>query len=391
MNGQGSIKINKQQSITKSNDYSKIAVNEILKRVDQFIKKNDLENAESEVAKAKDLDPNNIYAFALGERISNLKAEFDRLEQSKKEQSSRCSQPKKNNAPNKGTKNSLHLITCNPKPQDSYVPTVQSYSDTIISNNDTKTIVKKEKEDAVKQNRNYELEAYRQAMLEAWSDGALTENEERQLSKLKALLEISDVEHYHSEKYVRLECYKRAIIQSITSYPTDTPDTISYIELRNTFKISEEEHKQILKTISNSIQPKQSSKILIIDDDARLLELIQKSLEENGFEVIALSTSDEALALLRKFTPDLILCDINLKTSTIGGFTFYERIQQFNHLREVPFIFLTGLTDDAFVQTGKELGVDDYLMKPISERMLISALRGKLKRFKQLKQILHSM
>ncbi len=391
MNGQGSIKINKQQSITKSNDYSKIAVNEILKRVDQFIKKNDLENAESEVAKAKDLDPNNIYAFALGERISNLKAEFERLEQSKKEQSSRCSQPKKNNAPNKEIKNSLHLITCNPKPQDSYVPAVQSYSDTIISNNDTKTIVKKEKEDAVKQNRNYELEAYRQAMLEAWSDGALTENEERQLSKLKALLEISDVEHYHSEKYVRLECYKRAIIQSITSYPTDTPDTISYIELRNTFKISEEEHKQILKTISNSIQPKQSSKILIIDDDARLLELIQKSLEENGFEVIALSTSDEALALLRKFTPDLILCDINLKTSTIGGFTFYERIQQFNHLREVPFIFLTGLTDDAFVQTGKELGVDDYLMKPISERMLISALRGKLKRFKQLKQILHSM
>jgi DNA-binding response OmpR family regulator len=52
----------------------------------------------------------------------------------------------------------------------------------------------------------------------------------------------------------------------------------------------------------------------------------------------------------------------------------------------VPFIFLTGLTDEVLVRTGKELGVDDYLTKPIAEQTLIATIKGKLKRFKRLKQ-----
>jgi DNA-binding response OmpR family regulator len=116
------------------------------------------------------------------------------------------------------------------------------------------------------------------------------------------------------------------------------------------------------------------------------LDLLAASLEDGGFDVTALSTSDEAYALLRKLTPDLILCDINLETSTMGGFTFYERVQELKHLQNIPFIFLTGLTDEALVRTGKELGVDDYLMKPISEQTLLSTLRGKLKRFRQLRK-----
>jgi PleD family two-component response regulator len=48
---------------------------------------------------------------------------------------------------------------------------------------------------------------------------------------------------------------------------------------------------------------------------------------------------------------------------------------------------LTGLTDETLVRTGKELGVDEYLMKPISEQTLVSTLRGKLKRFRQLNKL----
>ena len=70
----------------------------------------------------------------------------------------------------------------------------------------------------------------------------------------------------------------------------------------------------------------------------------------------------------------------------MGGFTFYEKVQELKNVQSVPFVFLTGLTDEALVRTGKELGVDDYLMKPISEQTLVSTLRGKLKRFKQLKR-----
>ena len=131
--------------------------------------------------------------------------------------------------------------------------------------------------------------------------------------------------------------------------------------------------------------------MLVIDDDMRLLELLATSLEDNGFDVTALSTSDEAYTLLRKFIPDLILCDINLETSTMDGFTFYEKVQELKNIQSVPFVFLTGLTDETLVRTGKELGVDDYLMKPISEQTLVSALRGKLKRFKQIKKLMDNL
>jgi DNA-binding response OmpR family regulator len=65
----------------------------------------------------------------------------------------------------------------------------------------------------------------------------------------------------------------------------------------------------------------------------------------------------------------------------MGGFSFYEKIRKFEHLHNVPFVFLSGLTDEVLIRTGKELGVDDYLTKPISEQNLIAVIKGKLKRF----------
>ncbi len=127
-------------------------------------------------------------------------------------------------------------------------------------------------------------------------------------------------------------------------------------------------------------------KIVIIDDDQKLLTLFKEGIEEGGYHVDAFSTSDEAYKHLREHIPDLIICDINLETSTMGGFTFFEKIREINELAEVPFIFLTGLTDEVLVRTGKELGVDDYLTKPISEKALLSTIKGKIKRFQELKK-----
>ena len=127
-------------------------------------------------------------------------------------------------------------------------------------------------------------------------------------------------------------------------------------------------------------------KILIIDDDQKLLALFKEAIEEGGYHVEAFTTSDEAYKHLREHIPDLILCDINLETSTMGGFTFYEKVRELETLSAVPFIFLTGLTDEVLVRTGKELGVDDYLTKPISEKALLATIKGKLKRFEQLKK-----
>jgi DNA-binding response OmpR family regulator len=70
----------------------------------------------------------------------------------------------------------------------------------------------------------------------------------------------------------------------------------------------------------------------------------------------------------------------------MGGFAFYERVREMDQLQNTPFIFLSGLSDEALVRTGKELGVDDYLSKPISGETLVATVRGKLRRYRQLKK-----
>jgi PleD family two-component response regulator len=69
----------------------------------------------------------------------------------------------------------------------------------------------------------------------------------------------------------------------------------------------------------------------------------------------------------------------------MGGFTFYEKVREIDRLHDIPFIFLSGLTDEVLIRTGKELGVDDYLTKPFSDETLLATIKGKLKRFRQLR------
>lgn len=130
---------------------------------------------------------------------------------------------------------------------------------------------------------------------------------------------------------------------------------------------------------------KQPAKIFVIDDDEKLLNIVKETIEDAGFEVFAFTTSDDAYKALKTETPDLILSDINLETSTMGGFSFYEKILELDHLHEVPFIFLSGLSDEVLIRTGKEMGIDDYITKPFSDQTLIATIKGKIKRYRQIK------
>lgn len=130
---------------------------------------------------------------------------------------------------------------------------------------------------------------------------------------------------------------------------------------------------------------KEQAKIFVVDDDEKLLNLVKETIEDEGFDVQAFLTTDEAYKVLKTETPDLILSDINLETSTMGGFTFFEKIRELDHLQDVPFVFLTGLSDEVLVRTGKEMGIDDYITKPFSPQSLIAIIKGKIKRYRQMK------
>jgi CheY-like chemotaxis protein len=372
-------------------DDSKKVVSEILKRVDQLIRKGEFDLAQLEIRKAKEVDPRNVYVFALEERISILKADkYLHLEETRNNIESII-------APETGNTSITEYETpetaASPKPSPTLEASVQAPTKT-----DTRTLpaavsvvsAKKPQEKREERviDRSADLDSYRQALTQAWCDGALTENEERQLNELRSVFNVTKAEDEQIGKSVKHECYRNALLRQLSDTSTTFSSTKALANLQRTFQISEEEHLHIQTQLMNTIQHKQRDKVLVIDDDTRLLDLLAESLEDSGFDVTALSTSDEAYALLRKFIPDLILCDINLETSTMGGFTFYEKIQELKNIQSIPFVFLTGLTDETLVRTGKELGVDDYLMKPISEQTLVSTLRGKLKRFRQLNKIM---
>jgi CheY-like chemotaxis protein len=372
-------------------DDAKKLVSEVLKRVDQLIRKGDLERAQAEISKAKEIDPRNVYALALEERISILKTDADRLDEVHHNEKV-TPIPKVEHyvatppAPPQAPRRQMVIQTPPPPPLVNSNTPVPSQ---VQSANAIAVATKKEGQaQLAPADKTVEMESYRKALSDAWADGVLNPNEERQLSELRLVLEITDEEHERLEKNVKRECYRSAILQQLSSNPASISNSKTLSELQRLYRISEEDHQHVQQQLISVMQHKQREKVLVVDDDARLLELLAASLEDSGFDVTALPTSDEAFALLRKFIPDLILCDINLETSTMGGFTFYEKVQEIKNVQNVPFVFLTGLTDEALVRAGKELGVDDYLMKPISEQTLISTLRGKLKRFKQLRKMI---
>lgn len=126
--------------------------------------------------------------------------------------------------------------------------------------------------------------------------------------------------------------------------------------------------------------------VLVVDDDLLLLQALTEFLEDNKYSAKTFTRSDEALEYLKRETPDLVLCDVNLETSPFGGFTLHEHMRKIDRLRDVPFVFLSGLNDTAIVRAGKELGADDYLTKPVEPETLLAVVKGKIKRYRQIKK-----
>jgi CheY-like chemotaxis protein len=227
---------------------------------------------------------------------------------------------------------------------------------------------------------------YKRVLMLAWADGAVSQEEQSQLRDLRTTLRITTEEHNKLEEEAKEESYSHAFTL-VWSSGMNTKERSAVInELRQKYLISPEAHSRIESKVLMEFGEHQDKPTLyVIDDEEDTLDMIVRVLESAGFIVHAFNTSDEALGGLKRDTPDLIISDINLETSTIGGFSFYEKVRQLHHLSLVPFIFLSGMTDEGMIRYGKGLGADDYITKPFSGDMLVDTVKGKLKRYKQMK------
>lgn len=116
-------------------------------------------------------------------------------------------------------------------------------------------------------------------------------------------------------------------------------------------------------------------RILVVDDEERMVRFIRMNLEHDGFEVSEAFNGKEAIKKIRDVTPDLILLDVMMPD--LDGFEVLETVREVSN---VPVIMLTAKGEEDDRVRGLELGADDYVTKPFSPRELVSRVKAVLRR-----------
>jgi len=119
-------------------------------------------------------------------------------------------------------------------------------------------------------------------------------------------------------------------------------------------------------------------KILVVDDEEDILELLRFNLSREGCQVFCASSGEEALRLVRSEIPDLIVLDLMLPG--IDGLEVTRRLKGDSNTKHLPIVMLTAKGEEADIVTGLELGADDYVTKPFSPRILVARVRAVLRR-----------
>jgi DNA-binding response OmpR family regulator len=117
-------------------------------------------------------------------------------------------------------------------------------------------------------------------------------------------------------------------------------------------------------------------RILLVDDDRELIDLLAFALRRAGLDPIAAHDATGALRLYDEREPDLVVLDINL----VGGASGLDVLRELRRRGQLPVIMLTALDTEEDKVRGLEAGADDYLTKPFSHRELIARIRAQLRR-----------
>jgi two-component system alkaline phosphatase synthesis response regulator PhoP len=119
-------------------------------------------------------------------------------------------------------------------------------------------------------------------------------------------------------------------------------------------------------------------KILVVDDEEDILELVRYNLSREGYKVLCASSGEEGLKIARAEKPDLIVLDLMLPG--FDGLDVTRRLKGDDDTRKIPIVMLTAKEEESDIVTGLELGAEDYITKPFSPRVLVARVRAVLRR-----------
>ncbi|MFA5833662.1 MAG: response regulator [Bacteroidota bacterium] len=326
---------------------SKENIGELLRSIDKLIKIGKLEESLNLVDQILQLNAKNIYAKAYKERIEALLKE-----QSEKQSASKAVQPSANGSES-SQPNEKHL-----QQEAVLIPSkyVQKISDAV-------------------------MEAYKTFLNEIWKDGHITPLEQERTKTMREFFAISQDEHDYLEQNSRLTCYMNAIKDEWNNGIRD------FSAIKEKFKVTAQEDLILEQKVSRLIKSLDSKGVILsLDDDRNFLLLLERLLEKHGYLCLNTTSGEEALNLLDNFTPDLVLCDIAFGQKNMNGFMFYEKFRLIDKFSTVPFIFISALNQKELIRTGKRIGVDDYLTKPVENDVLLATIEGRIRRTREMKK-----
>ncbi len=234
--------------------------------------------------------------------------------------------------------------------------------------------------------REEKLRIYTTRLREAWASPPITPEAARELMQLRDVFDLSFEDHIEREGEVRLQVYVTEVEKEIKKGRVRPNDDSSLEELKRRYQITPEEQKKLEPHILSAFQRAiMKAVILVVDDEAGFLETVRAVLEGYGYSVLTKQSPTDSLKLLETTNVDMIISDVMFSGTEGDGFSFYERVQKVPHLKKVPFILMSGMHESFFVRTGIQLGVDDYLTKPVDPDMLAAVVEGKLKKYKSLR------
>lgn len=123
---------------------------------------------------------------------------------------------------------------------------------------------------------------------------------------------------------------------------------------------------------------KQTQKVLVVDDEEPILELLKYNLEKSGYEVKTAIDGAKAVEIAKKFTPDLVLLDIMMPK--MDGVETCRLLRDVPALQKTFIIFLTARSEEYSEVAAFDVGADDYITKPIKPRALISRINALFRR-----------
>jgi len=125
---------------------------------------------------------------------------------------------------------------------------------------------------------------------------------------------------------------------------------------------------------------KKSIKILLVDDEQDILEIVGYNLVQEGYQIVTAVNGKEAVAIAKKELPHLIIMDVMMPE--MDGMEACENIRKIPELNNTIITFLTARNEDYSQVAGFEVGADDYITKPIKPKLLVSKVKALLRRLK---------